>query len=145
LISLIDTESGYYDRNNTKSGFSASKTMASTSMQGRAGEDLACQYLKEQGLILIERNYRCRCGELDLIMRDGAQLVFVEVRYRRNHRYGTPAETVTRLKQVRLLRAAARYLQSRHSNAPCRFDVIAITERQGKSTLQWIRDAFQGS
>lgn len=117
--------------------------MTSKIQQGKAGEDLACRYLQERGLTLVERNYRCRCGELDLVMRDGDQLVFVEVRYRRNVRYGAPAETVTRSKQVRLNRAANRYLQHRRCRSACRFDVIAITSSNGENALQWIRDAFQ--
>lgn len=116
--------------------------MTSKILQGRAGEDLACQYLQERGMILVERNYRCRCGELDLVMREGNQLVFVEVRYRRNIRYGVPAETITRSKQMRLTKAAARYLQHRRCRSSCRFDVIAITSSKGGNTIHWIRDAF---
>ena len=111
--------------------------------EGKRGENLAYEHLKGQGLILIERNYRCRTGELDLVMRDGAQMVFVEVRYRRNARYGSPAETITKTKQKRLIRAAAFYLQSRRIDAPCRFDVVAITQHGSNCILQWIRDAFQ--
>ena len=112
-------------------------------LQGKRGEDLACEYLAEQGLVLIERNYRCRTGELDLIMRDGSQVVFIEVRLRRSHRYGHPEETVTRTKQTRLIRAAAFYLQSRRIDSPCRFDVIAIVRNPSGGTLRWIKDAFQ--
>ena len=85
--------------------------MISRVAQGTAAEDLALRYLEAQGMTLVTRNFRCRTGELDLIMRDGEQLVFVEVRSRRYIRYGTPAESVTRTKQQRLLRAAAFYLQ----------------------------------
>ena len=117
--------------------------MTLKALQGKQGEDLACTYLEEQGLTLVERNYRCRTGELDLIMQDGLYLVFIEVRYRRSTRYGTPAETVTRAKQQRLIRAAAYYLRCQPTNAPCRFDVIAVTQHDEGSTLQWIKDAFQ--
>ncbi|MFO1430390.1 MAG: YraN family protein [Candidatus Competibacteraceae bacterium] len=108
---------------------------------GEAAETLACRYLERQGLVLIERNYRCRTGEVDLIMRDGDCLVFVEVRSRRHSRYGTPAETVTRTKQQRICRAAAHYLLTHHCNVPCRFDVIAILQQ--KQQLDWIKGAFQ--
>ena len=81
--------------------------MISRVAQGTAAEDLALRYLEARGLSLVTRNFRCRTGELDLIMRDGEHLVFVEVRSRRSTRYGTPAESVTRTKQQRLLRAAA--------------------------------------
>ena len=112
----------------------------STIQTGEAAEALACRYLEQQGLVLMERNYRCRTGEVDLIMRDGDCIVFVEVRSRHNSRYGTPAETITRTKQRRLCRAASYYLLTHHYNAPCRFDVIAILQQQ---QLEWIRDAFQ--
>jgi putative endonuclease len=111
--------------------------------QGQAGEDQARRYLEQHGLVLIERNYRCRMGELDLIMRDDEQLVFVEVRSRSNNNYGNPAETVTRYKQNRLIRAAAYYLQRNHLNTPCRFDIVAISNAQNKYQLEWIKDAFQ--
>ena len=91
----------------------------------------------------MTRNFRCRSGELDLIMRDGEQLVFVEVRSRRHARYGTPAESVTRTKQQRLLRTAALYLQRQRPDLPCRFDVVAILESGGEPQVEWIRDAFQ--
>ena len=117
--------------------------MTAKILQGKKGEDLACRYLESQGLTLVERNYRCRCGELDLIMWDGDYLVFVEVRHRRGGRYGSPAETVTRTKQQRLIRAAAFYLQRRRADVPCRFDVVAIDPIQEDGGLQWIKDAFQ--
>ncbi|HHW78678.1 MAG TPA: YraN family protein [Xanthomonadaceae bacterium] len=111
--------------------------------QGTAAEELARRYLEARGLTLVTRNFRCRAGELDLIMRDGGQLVFVEVRSRRHARYGTPAESVTRTKQQRLLRAAAFYLQRQRLDLPCRFDVVAILQADGEPQLEWIRDAFQ--
>jgi putative endonuclease len=111
--------------------------------QGKKCEQLACEFLQARGLTLMERNYRCRLGELDLIMRDGSCVVFVEVRFRRNHRYGTPAETVNRAKQKRLIRAASLYLQSRRIDAACRFDVIAVMGAEPDTTLRWIKNAFQ--
>jgi len=120
-----------------------SKTTPSKIEAGQSGETSACRYLERQGLTLVERNFRCRAGELDLIMRDGRQLVFVEVRSHHASRYATPAESVTPRKQRRLIHAALYYLQQRRIDAPCRFDVIAITQSQGESRLQWIKDAFQ--
>ncbi|MDQ2696634.1 MAG: YraN family protein [Pseudomonadota bacterium] len=111
--------------------------------QGEAAEGLACAYLQARGLTLVERNFRCRCGELDLVMRDGAQWVFVEVRLRRSVRFGHPAETVTRAKQRRLIGAASLYLQRHRLDVPSRFDVVAISRHNGRLTLDWIRDAFQ--
>ncbi len=110
---------------------------------GTAAEDLALRYLEAQGLTLVMRNFRCRVGELDLIMREGENLVFVEVRSRRYICYGTPAESVTRAKQQKLLRAAAFYLQRQCLNLPCRFDVVAILRPGGEPQVEWIRDAFQ--
>lgn len=118
-------------------------TPKTTIEQGQEGEIQACSYLQQQGLILIERNYRCRSGELDLIMRDGEHLVFVEVRSRNNSNYGNPAETVTRRKQNRIVRAAAHYLQRQRINKPCRFDVVAISTAPQTHKLEWIKDAFQ--
>ena len=111
--------------------------------QGTAAEGLALRYLEARGLTLVTRNFRCRTGELDLIMRDGQHLVFVEVRSRGHNRFGTPAESVTRRKQQRLLRAAAFYLQRQHLDLPCRFDVVAILQASDEPQVEWIRDAFQ--
>ncbi len=117
--------------------------MISRVARGNAAEEQACRYLEAKGLTLVTRNFRCRGGELDLIMRDRGQLVFVEVRSRRHARYGTPAESVTRTKQQRLLRAAAFYLQRQRLDLPCRFDVVAILQPEGEPQVEWIQDAFQ--
>lgn len=118
--------------------------MISRVAQGAAAEDVACRYLEAQGFVLVTRNFRCRGGELDLIMRDGEYLVFIEVRSRSYTRYGAPAESVTRTKQRRLLRAAALYLQRQRQDLPCRFDVVAILQASNhEPQIEWIRDAFQ--
>lgn len=117
--------------------------MISRVAQGTAAETLALCYLEARGLTLETRNFRCRGGELDLIMRDGEHLVFVEVRSRHDARYGVPAESVTRTKQQRLVRAATRYLQCRPSDQPCRFDVVAILQSEDTPHIEWIQDAFQ--
>ncbi|MBL8250749.1 MAG: YraN family protein [Candidatus Competibacter sp.] len=111
--------------------------------QGAAAEDFALRYLEARGLRLVARNFRCRAGELDLILRDGEQLVFVEVRSRRYSQFGTPAESVTRTKQQKLLRAAAFYLQRQRLDLPCRFDVVAILQAGDAPQVEWIQDAFQ--
>ena len=87
---------------------------------------------------LLERNYRCRRGEIDLVMRDADTLVFVEVRFRASTRYGTPAETVDIRKQRKLAAAAAHYLQYNPTNRLCRFDVVAVSGEH----IDWIRNAF---
>jgi putative endonuclease len=106
---------------------------------GADKERLALAYLERRGLRRVESNYRCRLGEIDLIMRDGDTLVFVEVRFRSSDRFGTPAETVGPHKQRRLAAAAGLYLQKNAFNIPCRFDVIAIG---AGDLIDWIQDAF---
>ena len=112
--------------------------------RGMAAEKQACRFLLDQGLELITRNYRCRLGEIDLIMRDGRGTVFVEVRYRGNRRFADGPETVDRRKQSKLVATAMHYLQSHPTAAafPARFDVIAITPDGGENRLQWIPNAF---
>jgi putative endonuclease len=111
---------------------------------GAEAEDLACAWLQARGLRLRERNYRSRRGEIDLIMQDGEQLVFVEVRYRASSRYGSAAESVTAAKQTRLISAASQYLQSQRGALACRFDVLALSGPKGEH-IDWIRDAFQAA
>lgn len=111
--------------------------------KGRYAEQLACDHLENRGLRPIARNYRCKVGELDLIMEEANTLVFVEVRFRRNTRYGSGAETVDRRKQAKLVAAASHYLQRNGSRGrACRFDVVSITVGHGGLAIQWIRDAF---
>lgn len=112
--------------------------------QGADAEALACRHLSAHGLSLVQRNYHCARGELDLIMRDGVELVFVEVRFRKHDHFGSGAESVDRRKQTKLIAAALHYLQhTQQHKQPCRFDVVAITPRGPSHTIDWIRDAFQ--
>lgn len=106
-------------------------------------EDKALQFLEDQGLVLVTRNHTCRFGELDLIMRDGAELVFVEVRYRRGNRFGSPLESVDHRKRQRLVKTARHYLQmdQRAADLTCRFDVVGISGGAGED-IEWISDAF---
>ena len=111
---------------------------------GASAERKAEDFLSGQGLVIIERNYRCRSGEIDLIMRDGETILFVEVRFRKNLSFGTPAETVTLGKQKKII-ATARYFLQMHRNylrSPCRFDVLAISW-SSQENIDWIKDAFQ--
>lgn len=110
---------------------------------GRWAEDQAAEHLTANGLRLIERNFRCRSGELDLIMADGEVLVFVEVRFRRDRRFGSGLDTVTRSKQRKLYTAARAYLASRGgTDARCRFDVVSVTKRNYQPDFDWVKDAF---
>jgi putative endonuclease len=110
---------------------------------GRAFEHKACHYLQQQGLELLAQNYHCPGGEIDLIMRDGEYLVFIEVRYRRHTTYGNGVESIDWRKQQRLIACAGRYLQQQHTTRAVRFDVISFSQNRGKETLEWIKDAFQ--
>lgn len=109
--------------------------------RGSRAEELVCRFLLRQGLRLLARNYRCRRGEIDLIMQDAGNLVFVEVRYRRQNRYGSGLESVDHNKQRRISLCAAHYLQHHPQQArrPARFDVVAVGPDQN---IDWIRNAF---
>ncbi len=124
---------------------SPTDTRAATAKRrrGDAVEQLARDLLYSHGLQDVARNAGYRVGELDLVMRDGTTLVFVEVRYRRNAGYGGGAESIDARKRLRLVRAAQVFL-SRHPRwmaAPCRFDVVEASGEPPR--LQWIRDAFR--
>jgi putative endonuclease len=106
---------------------------------GRQGEDRALAYLQGQGLSLVDRNFRCKTGEIDLIMRDRDALVFVEVRRRNNQRFGGAAASVTAVKQAKLLSAAQVFLKRYANQPPCRFDVIAIEAGQ----IEWLKNAIE--
>ncbi len=106
---------------------------------GDAAEDGALDYLRKQGLMLVERNFRCRGGEIDLILQDGNVLVFVEVRKRADRRYGGAAASVTGRKQGRLVIAAQTFLQRYRTPPACRFDVVAMDG----DTLNWLKNAIE--
>jgi len=111
---------------------------------GGQAEQHALSFLLARGLKMVERNFHSRRGEIDLVMLDTDNLVFVEVRSRNNDNFGSAAESVTRKKQLRIIQAARYFLQQRSQWAeyPCRFDVIAMTGRpNGK--IDWIKNAFQ--
>ena len=94
---------------------------------GKRGEDLACRELEQRGYAILARRFRVRSGELDIVARDGATLVFVEVKARAGRAFGEAAEAVTPLKQLRLTRLAEEYLMRHHlHDCPCRFDVVSI-------------------
>ncbi len=112
---------------------------------GQQAEDFALTWLLEQGLILVERNYRVQGGEIDLIMRDGAITVFIEVRYRHDVRHGSAVESITRSKQAKIIRTATWYYKEKRTRTTMRFDVIALTSEDGQFKPQWIKDAFRVS
>ncbi len=110
--------------------------------QGLIAEHTAEAYLKKQGLSLLEKNFSCRFGEIDLVMRDGNTLVFVEVRLRSNAKFGSAAQSINHSKQEKLIRTAQFYLQQKDLALACRFDVVLFNERQMQS-IEWIRNAFE--
>lgn len=112
--------------------------------RGSNAETAAEKYLINQGLHSIKRNYRCKAGEIDLLMLDTETLVFIEVRYRSNPFFGSPAESITPQKILRLRKTAEHFLQTfnRFERYYKRFDVIAISAQSAKSEIIWIKDAF---
>lgn len=118
-----------------------------TTVLGRRGEDLALRYLESRGLRLLERNYRCRGGEIDLVMLDGATLALIEVRSRSSAGYGGAAASVGVRKQ-RSFTLAARHLmltRPEFRKLAARFDVVAVDrpEGSGEVVVTWVRDAFR--
>ena len=110
---------------------------------GAEGEDLACRHLEAQGYAIVARNFRCRSGEVDVIARDGAVTVFVEVKHRRGSAYGAGHESVTFGKRRRIVRAARIFASARGlSESPLRFDVVSIDETDGVPRIRHDRGAF---
>jgi putative endonuclease len=108
-------------------------------LAGGAAEESAARFLERNGLAILARNYRTRLGEIDLIARDGATLVFVEVRLRANDRCGGGAESIGYRKRARIEAAARQYLAHIRREPPCRFDVITLDD----GIPVWLRGAFE--
>ena len=113
-----------------------------TSTRGKDAETRAWHYLQARGLQLLQRNYRSKRGEIDLVMQDTDSLVFVEVRYRSQSQFGSALESVDRRKQARLIACARHYIQTypEAASQPCRFDVVSINGSPGE--VEWVRNAF---
>ena len=110
---------------------------------GVTGEDLACDALEARGYTILARRYRVAAGEIDIVARDGATLVFVEVKTRNSHEFGSAAEAVTPVKQRRLVRLATEYLAHHQiHDCPCRFDVVAIHLDTGTPEIEILQNAF---
>jgi len=108
---------------------------------GRAAEALAEAHLRAHGLAIVERNVHSRHGELDIVARDGATVVFVEVRLRRPGRFGDAADSITPAKRARLVAAAREYLAGMPRTPECRFDVVLL-DGLDPSRVVWLPDAF---
>jgi len=111
---------------------------------GYQAEKIALNYLLKHDLKLVTQNFRCRLGEIDLIMRDKKSLVFIEVRLRNHPNYATGLESVDRIKQNKLRKTAEFYLQQQQltNKLACRFDVIAIEHNTEQPTISWVKNAF---
>lgn len=106
--------------------------------KGAEAERLAEEYLAARGLRLLQRNFRCRGGEIDLVMQDGAALVFVEVRSRRSADFGGAAASITAAKRARIILAARHYLAGLGAPPTCRFDAVLF--QAGR--VEWLKGAF---
>jgi putative endonuclease len=117
-----------------------SASRESARRRGEEAEELAARFLSQRGLAIVARNYRTRLGEVDLVARDGATLVFVEVRARSWSAFGGAAGSVDARKQRRIVAAARHYLARLGAEPTCRFDVLTIQGPRGEPA--WIRGAF---
>jgi len=112
---------------------------------GKIGEALACNYLRRCGYFILDRNYRTKIGEIDIVAQDGKVLVFVEVKTRRSDAYGLPEESVSTKKMHKLTRLAQLYIRNkRRYNSEARFDIVSILmpDRFGKRSIKLIKNAF---
>lgn len=134
-------QDNYYSKRNVvnKVVNKMDKTKAAHLLRGAQAEQQACEFLISQGLTLIERNFRSPYGELDLIMKDDKTLVIVEVRFRKNDKFGSALESVTHSKQAKISATTEIYLNSHTQSMPIRFDVVGIS---GSGELQWVKNAF---
>lgn len=111
--------------------------------RGAQAEQFAARFLQQHGLVLLEQNYRCRQGEIDLILKDGDTLVFVEVRLRSRKDFGGAAASIDRRKQQHLISAAQHYLSTLRNIPPCRFDAVLLQEPDGSAGVEWLKNAFE--
>lgn len=116
-----------------------------TRNKGQKTETACCEYLQKQGLSLIEKNFNCRHGEIDLIMKDNKTIVFIEVRYRKNNDFGGALESITAIKQKKIKASAETYIQAHSISTDVRIDFVAMTQDANSQTnyaFEWIKNAF---
>ncbi len=118
-----------------------------TNRKGKRGEQLAVKYLQKKGLTLVGQNIRSPYGEVDALMRDKDEWVFVEVRYRNSQLYGGGLESVDQRKQQKLIKTAEHYMQTQYKTRfdSCRFDIIELGGKLDEPDINWIQDAFQAN
>lgn len=121
--------------------------MSNNKVLGAFGEEIACDYLKSSGYRILERNFSCRTGEIDIIASQVDTIVFIEVKTRSSEKYGSPSEAVRPGKQGRIVKTALYYMQSKGLlDHMCRFDVIELTaDEENRYRINLIKDAFQYS
>src|SRR5262245_47709910 len=131
-------------RSSRAAGLSLGEPQDPRRITGTKGERAAEHFLRRAGMKIVARGFRFRGGEIDLIAREGEELVFVEVKTRTSRTFGSPQESVTSLKRRKIVRAASAYLQSAGAwEHPCRFDVISVhLGNDGEVELEHLRDAF---
>jgi len=112
---------------------------------GKIGEDYACAELLKKGYRLIVKNYRWQRAEIDLIMQDGSEMIFIEVKTRNSIFFGAPYQAVTRSKQKQIIKAANAFIVESDFNGDARFDVISIVKNQNETAFQHIPNAFSPS
>jgi putative endonuclease len=125
--------------------FSSSTNKANHTREvGSITENIALQYLEGNGLLLVTKNFSHKIGEIDLIMTDKDNLVFVEVRYRKNTNFGLPEETVNYKKQIKIKKTAMIFISKniKYKNSQPRFDVVAMTPNGENISINWIKNAF---
>ena len=111
---------------------------------GEKGETLVARYLKKNGYKILEKNYRTKLGEIDIIARENKTIVFVEVKSRRSTRYGSPKLAVTPQKQRKISMVALYYLKTtKQSDASARFDVVAFTSNRDQPQIEIVKNAFE--
>jgi len=113
--------------------------MSTSRLKGKKAEDVAYNFLLKNGLSIVARNYHCKFGEIDLIMQDSDNLVFIEVRYRQSSIFGDAAESIDHNKRRKLVFAANHYLQTHPCSLATRFDVVAMS---ADHEIEWITNAF---
>ena len=108
-------------------------------------EALACEFLESQGASVLERNFRCRQGEVDIIARDGRYLCFIEVKFRKDETFGQPQEAVSYKKRQHICKVSLFYLYSKYKSLDIsvRYDIIAISPKDKMLSFNWIKDAFE--
>tara|TARA_R110002074_G_scaffold170005_4_gene332083 strand:+ start:111263 stop:111622 length:360 start_codon:yes stop_codon:yes gene_type:complete len=116
--------------------------MGRSNILGKQGEELALSFLQQRGLILLQKNYRSRFGEIDLVMEDKEHIVFVEVRLRSSEIFGGASGSVNHRKQSKLIKCAQHYIATQPTRLGFRFDVIAISPSARQHEIQWITNAF---